>query len=122
MRLVRQFLLGIAASAVCATAAAAQSFDITTIDPESFRAIALKITAAQRPSIDGKLTDEAWALATPQGDFIQREPSYGTPSIEKTEFRILYDDRTLYIGVWVWDSEPSEIMGSEMKRDAGLRS
>ena len=120
MRLVRQFLVGIAALAVCAAPAAAQSFDIKTIDPESFRAIAVKITDAQRPAIDGRLTDEAWALAPAQGNFVQREPSYGAASTEKTEFRILYDDKTLYIGVWVWDSDPSAIMGSEMKRDAGL--
>ncbi len=104
----------------CSSPAAAQSFDIKTIDPESFRAIAVKITDAQRPAIDGRLTDEAWALAPSQGNFVQREPSYGAASTEKTEFRILYDDKTLYIGVWVWDSDPSEIMGSEMKRDAGL--
>jgi hypothetical protein len=100
--------------------AAAQSFDIRTVDPATFRAIAFKITEAQRPSIDGKLTDEAWALAPAQGNFIQREPSFGAPSSEKTEFRVLYDDHTLYIGVWLWDSEPAGIMGSEMKRDAGL--
>ena len=118
--MVRQLLFGIAAWAVCATAAPAQSFDIKTIDPESFRAIAVKISDAQRPSIDGKLTDEAWALAAPQGNFIQREPNYGAASTEQTEFRILYDDKTLYIGVWVWDSDPAGIMGSEMKRDGGL--
>ena len=103
-----------------ASATSAQSFDITTIDPEGFRALAVEITDAQRPAIDGRLTDEAWALAPAQGNFVQREPAYGAPSTEKTEFRILYDAKTLYIGVWVWDSEPSGIMGSEMKRDAGL--
>ncbi|MEO7157555.1 MAG: DUF5916 domain-containing protein [Vicinamibacterales bacterium] len=107
--------------AICATHASAQQpFDIKTVDPETFRAIAFKITEAQRPDIDGKLTDEAWSLAPVQGNFIQREPSYGAPSSEKTEFRVLYDDKTLYIGVWVWDSDAPGIMGSEMKRDAGL--
>jgi hypothetical protein len=96
------------------------SFDITSIDPESFRAMAYRLADGQQPQIDGRLTEEAWALAPAQGNFIQREPSYGAPETEKTEFRILYDDRTLYIGVWVWDSEPAGIMGSEMKRDAGL--
>ena len=105
---------------LCAAPLFAQSFDIKTVDPETFRAIAFKITDAQRPDIDGKLTDEAWSLAPAQGNFIQREPSFGAPSSEKTEFRILYDEKTLYIGVWVWDSDPSGIMGSEMKRDAGL--
>lgn len=99
---------------------ASPAFDIKNIDPESFRAIAFKITDEQRPSIDGRLTEEAWSLAPAQGNFIQREPDFGTPSSERTEFRILYDDRTLYFGVWVWDSDPDGIMGSEMKRDAGL--
>src|SRR6187551_1140950 len=105
---------------LCAAPLFAQSFDIKTVDPETFRAIAFKITDAQRPDIDGNLTDEAWSLAPAQGNFIQREPSFGAPSSEKTEFRVLYDDKALYIGVWVWDSNPDGIMGSEMKRDAGL--
>jgi hypothetical protein len=110
--------------AVCvlqAVSAAAQSaFDIKSIDPESFRAIAYRLQDGQQPAIDGRLTDEAWTLAPSQGNFIQREPSYGAPATEPTEFKILYDDRTLYIGVWVFDSSPAGIMGSEMKRDSGL--
>ena len=33
---------------------------------------------------------------------------------------MLYDDKTLYLGVWVWDRDPAGILASEMKRDAGL--
>ena len=95
-------------------------FDIKLIDPETFRATALRLSEGQQPSIDGRLTEEAWALAPSQGNFVQREPSFGKPASEQTEFKILYDDRTLYIGVWVFDSSPAGIMGSEMKRDAGL--
>jgi hypothetical protein len=101
-------------------ALAQPAFDIKTIDPETFRAIAFKLADGQAPRIDGRLTDAAWALAPAQGSFVQREPHYGEPSTEKTEFRLLYDDRMLYIGVWVWDRNPAGIMGSEMKRDAGL--
>ena len=96
------------------------AFDIKTVDPETFRAIAHKIDDSQRPNIDGKLTEEAWALAPAQGNFIQREPAFGAPATEQTQFKILYDARALYIGVWVWDSDPAGVMGSEMKRDAGL--
>lgn len=105
---------------ISAAHASAQSFDIKTIDPEAFRAIAFRISDAQRPDIDGRLNEAAWGLAPAQGQFIQREPQYGAPSSEQTEFRVLYDDKTLYLGVWVFDSDPSGIMGSEMKRDAGL--
>ena len=107
-------------SATGAAPPAAGQFDITTVDPETFRAIAVKITGAQRPNVDGRLTEEVWAKAPAQGNFVQREPAFGAPATEKTEFRILYDESSLYIGVWVWDSEPAGIMGSEMKRDAGL--
>ncbi len=55
-----------------------------------------------------------------RGTSSSASPPTARPSTEKTEFRVLYDDKTLYIGVWVWDSEPVGIMGSEMKRDAGL--
>jgi hypothetical protein len=116
MRGVVAFIILLAA----VPAAAQNGLDIKTVDPETFRAIAHRISDSQRPNIDGRLTEEAWALAPVQGNFIQREPSYGSPSTEKTEFRILYDERALYIGVWVFDSSPSGIMGSEMKRDAGL--
>lgn len=88
--------------------------------PHSYRAVAIRVADGQQPSIDGKLTDEAWALAPVQGNFVQREPDYGQPASEKTEFRVLYDDKNLYLGVWVWDSDAAGIMGSELKRDAGL--
>lgn len=106
---------------VAAAPANAQApFDIKLIDPETFRATALRLREGQQPEIDGRLTDEAWALAPAQGNFIQREPAYGAPATEPTTFKILYDDRALYIGVWVFDSSPGGIMGSEMKRDSGL--
>jgi hypothetical protein len=112
----------VAVWALTAASADAQqsAFDIKSIDPETFRAIAYELADGQQPRIDGRLTEEAWALAPAQGNFVQREPAYGSPATEPTEFRILYDARTLYIGVWVWDSTPGGIMGSEMKRDAGL--
>ena len=103
-----------------ASASAQSAFDIKAIDPETFRAIAVKIADGQQPSIDGKLTDQAWSLAPVQGNFVQREPDYGQASSEKTEFRVLYNDQTLFLGVWVWDSDAAGILASEMKRDAGL--
>ncbi len=110
------FALGLLPSA----AAAQPAFDIKSIDPETFRAMAYRLADGQQPEIDGRLTDEAWTLAPVQGSFVQREPAYGSPSTERTELRVLYDNRTLYIGVWVFDSDPAGIMGSEMKRDSGL--
>ncbi len=95
--------------------------DITQIDPESYEAIAAKLPVGRSPNIDGRLDDDEWQLAPVQGRFIQREPQFGWESTERTEFRILYDDTTMFIGVWAFDSDPKGIIASEMKRDAGLR-
>jgi hypothetical protein len=99
---------------------AAPPFDINAIDPETFQAVATRLPEGMEPRIDGVLDDEAWALAPPSGEFIQREPLFGSPSTERTEFRILYDDRHLYFGIWAFDSNPDGILASEMKRDSGL--
>src|SRR5687768_4982320 len=42
--------------------------------------------------IDGRLDEQAWALATPISDFVQREPTEGTAPTQRTEVRFLYDD------------------------------
>lgn len=95
--------------------------DVRTIDPESFQAVVLRVPDGQAPKIDGRLDDDIWTQAPAQGRFVQREPRFGALASERTEFRVLYDDRNLYFGVWVWDSDPAHILGSELKRDSGLR-
>lgn len=101
--------------------APSEPFDIRRIDPETFRAVALRIPEGQAPRVDGRLDDAIWAQAPVQGHFIQREPQFGQPARQQTEFRILYDDRKIYFGVWLWDDDPTGIIGNEMKRDSGLR-
>ena len=49
-------------------------------------------------------TKQAWDLAEPVSDFIQKLPDTGAPASEKTEVKILYNDETLYIGAHCWDS------------------
>lgn len=75
---------------------------------------------AQTPRIDGKLDDLAWESAEIIDKLIQREPKEGAPATEKTEIRILYDDRNLYFGIMCFDSEPGRIVAKEMRRDAEL--
>jgi hypothetical protein len=95
--------------------------DIAKVDPETFEAMAARLPDGRAPRIDGKLDEAEWQLAPAQGRFIQREPAFGWETTERTEFRVLYDDRTLYFGIWAFDSDPQGIIASEMKRDAGLR-
>lgn len=76
---------------------------------------AVRVSAA--PRIDGVLGDEAWKAAAPISNFTQRELHEGEPPTERTEVRIVYDDRALYIGVSCYDTEPAAIVANEMKRD-----
>lgn len=91
--------------------------DINEIDPHSFQALAARLPEGRAPNLDGRLDDEVWLLAPAQGPFVQRDPNFGWLSTERTEFRILYDDRTLYFGVWCFDSEAHLIQASQMLRD-----
>ena len=96
------------------------TLDLNKIDPLTFRTMAARVPPGQAPRIDGSLKDAAWALAPAAGGFYQREPNPGQPSTERTEFRVLYDDRKIYFGVWAFDSDPSGIHATEKKRDSGL--
>ncbi|MFC1477171.1 DUF5916 domain-containing protein [candidate division KSB1 bacterium] len=73
-----------------------------------------------RPEIDGRLDDAIWQTAVFTGGFLQREPEEGAPSTEKTEFAIIYDADNLYIGARCYDSDPSGIRATEMRRDEYL--
>jgi len=94
--------------------------DLARIDPQAFHAMAVRLPKGQAPKIDGRLDDAVWEPAPVQGNFIQREPSPGAPISERTEFRVLYDDRKIYFALWAYDSDPRGIRASEWKRDSSL--
>ncbi|PIS27685.1 MAG: hypothetical protein COT43_09215 [Candidatus Marinimicrobia bacterium CG08_land_8_20_14_0_20_45_22] len=72
---------------------------------------------AEPITIDGRMTESAWSLAPEGKAFIQRDPDEGKSSTERTTFKVLYDDRNLYICVVAYDSEPSKIRGMLTRRD-----
>jgi hypothetical protein len=65
--------------------------------------------AVRPPLIDGQLSEEAWSQAQVMSDFIQIDPDEGQPASERTEVRVLYDDRALYVGVRLFDREAAQI-------------
>src|SRR6267154_2235959 len=71
----------------------------------------------QAPKLDGTMNDLLWQLANPITDFRQREPHEGEPPTEKTEVRILYTRHAVYFGIHCFDSEPSRIVATELRRD-----
>ncbi len=70
------------------------------------------------PVIDGRLSEEAWALAPAAADFTQRDPDEGLPATERTEVRVLYDDTAVYVGARMFDGEPQRIDRRLSPRDS----
>ena len=76
------------------------------------------VRAAGPIHIDGRLDEPDWARSDVIKDFRDEEPNEGAPATEKTEVRVLFDAKNLYIGVQAYDSEPSKITARELLRDA----
>jgi len=68
-------------------------------------------------SVDGSLTESAWATAQPATGFTQKDPSQGEPATEWTEVRILYDDKNIYISAYCHDRTPEQIVVRDITRD-----
>jgi len=75
---------------------------------------------AERPRIDGRVDEAVWAGAEPASGFVQQQPDEGQPSSERTEVRVLYDTRALYLGIVCFDSQPDRIVVTQGRRDADL--
>ena len=82
---------------------------------EELKAVRVK----EGPKVDGLLTDPAWQSASAITGFRMVEPRPGEDPSEKTEARVLYDDASLYIGVYCHDSEPARISANTMAHDTG---
>jgi len=74
------------------------------------------IRAPERPSIDGRLTEDAWSLADVITDFHEMRPDeYAEPSTP-TEIYLLYDDNALYIGAQLWEADPDAVTGQVLRQ------
>lgn len=76
---------------------------------------AVYITTA--PVIDGKLNEDVWGMGNWNDDFIQFEPLNGRPATQRTEFKILFDEDNLYIGIKAFDTSPDSIVTRLTRRD-----
>ena len=70
------------------------------------------------PTVDGRLDEQVWTEAVAADEFLQREPIEGAPASERTEVRILYDEENLYFGFVLFDSDPSGIRATQLRRDS----
>ncbi|MFH1197984.1 MAG: DUF5916 domain-containing protein [bacterium] len=67
-------------------------------------------------ALDGKLTEPIWK-SQPVDEFTQKDPNEGSPSTEKTEVWVAYDEANIYIGARLHDSKPDSIDAKLDRRD-----
>ncbi len=72
--------------------------------------------------VDGRLDEAAWQQAPPTSGFKQREPKEGAEATDDTEVRILFDAKTLYVGILARDAEPDRIIARILERDRLLQA
>jgi hypothetical protein len=69
------------------------------------------------PVIDGVLNDESWKAVEWAIDFIENEPDENTAPSEQTQFKIVYDEKNIYVGVRAFDTAPDSIVRRMSRRD-----
>lgn len=69
------------------------------------------------PTIDGVIDDAAWDAVEWGTNFHQRQPDDAAPVSQETAFKILYDDRFLYVAWRAYDTEPERVEARMGRRD-----
>ena len=107
-------LFCLAGQALCGASAFAQS---TTVRPE---VQALRTESA--PVIDGVLDDAVWRQAPRHANFRQTQPVLNADPTEGAYFQLAYDSDNLYVAFRAYDSDPSAVVATELRRDADMES
>jgi len=84
------------------------------VDRKSYTASRL---SADPPKINGLLGDSCWKEGVWAGGFIQVSPYEGRPPSQETNFKILYDNKNIYVAIRCHDNEPEKIELRKAPRD-----
>ena len=102
--------------------AIAQDPAVPTVDTLRRPTMQVARLTGERPRIDGRIDDPAWAEAAVATDFFQREPNPGAPATERTEVRVLIDRSALYVAYRCWVEDPSTLVARLARRDDSVVS
>lgn len=69
-------------------------------------------------TLDGRLDEAVYKDVMPAGGFLQQEPHEGSPATDQTEVWVFFDDRNIYVGARMLETDPSRRVTSDMRRDA----
>ena len=87
----------------------------TMLQPKTYTTFEIDPDTA--PLIDGKLDDSVWKSTEWGADFIEVNPDENTAPSVQTKFKILYDQKYLYIALKALDPEPETITNRLSRRD-----
>ncbi len=94
-------------------------------DPMAARATATTAVArrtTQAPVVDGRDGDVAWRDAQIIDQFLEYDPKPGAETRFRTEARVLYDDKALFVLVRMHDPAPDSIVSLLSRRDVRTAS
>ena len=84
-------------------------------NPEKKQLKAIKTT--ENIKVNGILDEKAWGEAMVASDFITYSPTIGQISRKRSEVKILYNNKALYIGAILYDNNPQDIPKGLCARD-----
>ena len=89
----------------------------STASAQTTSSAAVSVRAERAPVIDGRDDDAVWRAAPRVADFRQFSPRIDTTPTLKTEFRVAYDERNLFVFVRMFDPHPDSILHALTRRD-----
>ncbi|MGH7664041.1 MAG: DUF5916 domain-containing protein [Gemmatimonadaceae bacterium] len=95
---------------------------IDTARTTSVPTMAVAVRAVTAPVLDGRTDDEIWRQARVIDEFLEYEPDEGAETRFRTEARVAYDDRNLYVLVRMYDPAPDSIVSLLARRDVRVPS
>lgn len=108
---------GLKVLAVVVVALVPQLVTADTAPPATIVIDAQAVPANSDMTVDGKLSEPVWEQATPINEFVQRDPAEGAAPSQRTDARIVFDDKAVYVAVRAHDVEASKIVGILTRRD-----
>lgn len=69
------------------------------------------------PIIDGDVSEDAWDVVPWSSDFVEKNPDEGTAPTYQTKFKVMFDEKYLYIALRALDDQPELIQQRLSRRD-----
>ena len=99
---------------ICAFALNAQSAPKDTINRRVYTTARIQ---GESPTVDAVFDEPVWEQVEWATGFTENRPDNNAPAVQETAFKILYDEKFLYVAYRCFDSEPDSIVSRMSRRD-----